>query len=235
MKVVICDDDAVIRKQIIGFIKNYGEDLSDINLYEFSSGEKLISTIGEKNLDIIFLDIEMDKIDGVDTAKLIRIHDKNAIIIFISSHTERVFDTFDCETFNFITKPITQERFNKVFSKALEKYKLLNGYFIISWRNENIKMPISKIKFFECYRKHIIFHTYDGELEMVATLGDTLHQLAIYGFTQTHQGYVVNMNLIKRFEGMDIILTDGTKVPMSSRKRTDVLKEYAKHVARYKG
>lgn len=235
MKIVICDDDLSLRKLICEYIRAYNNE-SDIQIYEFSSGEELISSLKSGNrIDIIFLDIEMDKIDGVDTAKLIRIQDKDAIIIFISSHSERVFDTFDCETFNFITKPVSQSRFNEVFSKALEKYKLLNGYFIISWKNENIKMPVNKIKFFESYRKHIIFHTYDGEFEMVATLGDTLQKLLLYGFVQTHQGYVVNMNLIKRFDGLDIILTDGTKVPMSMRKRTSVLQSYAKHIERYKG
>lgn len=185
--------------------------------------------------DIVFLDIEMDKIDGIDTAKLIRISDKKAIIIFVSSHKERVFDTFDCETFNFITKPFSQEKFNDVFKKALDKYKLLNGYFILTWKNENIKISIDKIKYFESYRKHIIFHTYDGDYEMVATLSDTLKKLMPYGFVQTHQGYVVNMNLIRRFDGLDIILVDGTKVAISSRKRAKVLTEYAKHIARYKG
>lgn len=237
MNIIICDDEASARKQIKDNIEQYDKSkLPDLEIYEFVSGEDFIKAFGDnKKSDIIFLDIEMNKIDGIDTAKLIRIHDRRAIIIFISGHKERVFDTFDCETFNFITKPFSSEKFNQVFTKALNKWKLQNGFFVIAWKNESIKLPVDKIKFFESYRKHIIFHTYDGEYEMVATLADTLKKLAPYGFTQTHQGYVVNMNLIKRFDGLDIILVDGTKVAMSSRKRTEVLTEYAKHIARYKG
>ncbi len=236
MKIVICDDELAVREQVRNYIRQYDDDLFNAQIFEYESGEELVrKTDDGSNANIVFLDIEMNKIDGIDTAKLIRIQDKDCIIIFISSHTERVFDTFDCETFNFITKPFTQERFNDVLEKALEKHRLNKGYFIISWKNENIKMPVNKIKFFESYKKHIIFHTYDGEFEMVATLGETLKQLSVYGFFQTHQGYVVNMNLIKRFDGLDIILVDGTKVPMSLRKKTGVLKSYAKHVARYKG
>jgi len=236
MKIVICDDETSVRKQVRKYIENYENLLSEVQILEYKSGEELVKSVNcENTADIIFLDIEMSKTDGIDTAKLIRIHDKNAIIIFISSHTERVFDTFECETFNFITKPFSQERFDNVFGKALDKYKLINGYFVITWKNENIKVPVNKIKFFESYKKHIIFHTYDGEFEMVTTLSDTLNQLSLYGFFQTHQGYVVNMNLIKRFDGLDIILVDGTKVPMSMRKKACVLKAYAKHIARYKG
>lgn len=236
MKIVICDDEAIIRKQLKNNIEQYDKSkLPDLEIFEFASGEDLIKEFSDnKTADIIFLDIEMNKIDGIDTAKLIRIHDKNTIIVFVSSHKERVFDTFDCETFNFITKSFSVERFNQVFEKALDKWKLKNEFFIITWKNESIKVPVDKIKFFESYRKHIIFHTYDGEYEMVATLSDTLKKLTPYGFTQTHQGYAVNMNLIKRFDGLDIILLDGTKVTMSSRKRKQVLMEYAKHIARYK-
>lgn len=102
------------------------------------------------------------------------------------------------------------------------------------WKNESISLPIERIKFFESYRKHVIFHTYDGEYETIANLSDIVNELACYGFVQTHQGYVVNMNLIRRFDGLDIILVDGSKVPMSQRKKTTVISEYAKYVARYK-
>lgn len=236
MKIVVCDDELSVRKQVGNYITQYGGELSDAQIFEYESGDELVRCVNNGNsFDIIFLDIEMNKIDGIDTAKLIRIQDKNAIIIFISSHTERVFDTFECETFNFITKPFSKQRFNDVLGKAIDKYKFLNGYFVITWKNKNIKVPVNKIKFVETYKKHVIFHTYEGEFEMVTTLGDTLKKLSIYDFCQTHQGYAVNMNLIKYFDGLNIILIDGTKVPMSLRKKTSVLKAYANHVARYKG
>lgn len=233
MKIAVCDDEIRAREQMKEYIENYNCGL-DFEIEEFSSGEDLIFKLRQEHIDIIFLDIEMDKIDGIDTAKLIRINDKKAIIIFVSSHKERVFDSFDCEAFNFITKPFTKEKFNDVFTKAIEKYKFLNESLTISWRGTTVELPIEKIKYFESYKKHIIFHTYDGEFQMVANLSDKLKELSSYGFLQIHQGYVVNMNLISRFDGLDIILVDGTKVPMSLRKKSTVLSEYAKYVARYK-
>lgn len=235
MNIVICDDDINIRTKINEFIKEYDGKEYNFNIYEFESGEKLIESLDQElNADLVFLDIEMDKIDGIDTAKFIKIKNHDSIVIFVSSYKERVFDTFECEPFNFIVKPLNKERFESIFEKGLKKYKLLHKYFMITWENENIKMPVEQIKFFESYRKHIIFHTYDGEYKMVAKLSDTLSKLQHYGFIQTHQGYVVNMNLIKRFDEKDIILVDGTKVPISQRKRASVLKAYAQYVTRCK-
>lgn len=233
MKIIICDDEPFAREQIGNYIHNYNQPMPDYELLEFSSGKELVKSCKEHLCaDIVFLDIELNNLDGIDTAKLIRIYDKRTIIIFISSHKERVFDAFDCETFHFITKPFSQATFNDVLEKALAKYKLQHQYYMIKWRNQIIKMPIEKIKYLEICRKHVVFHTYDGEFQMAATLTDVLSDLAPYGFLQTHQGYVVNMGQIRRIEGLDIMLMDGTKVYISERKRKNVIIEYANYVTR---
>lgn len=235
MRIAICDDEHNTRKSLRSLTEKYATEFSDLIVDEYVCGEDLIKALENENYaDIIFLDIEMNKIDGIDAAKIIRIKDQKAIIIFVSSHSERVFDSFDTEPFHFITKPFTEEKFKEVFEKAINKYKLFNGFFVISWKNEKIKLPVNRIKFFEMCRKHLIFHTYDGEYEMIGTVRETMDKLRPYGFIQTHQGYAVNMNLIKRFDGLSIILEDGTKVVMSLRKRSEVLTEYAKHIARYR-
>lgn len=233
MKIFICDDDSSSRAQIKTYLDIYGP-CSHLEISEFATGVEMIRALKSGHADIIFLDIEMEIIDGIDTAKLIRITDRRAIIIFVSSHQERVFDAFDCEAFHFITKPFTQQKFNDVFAKAIQKYKFLNKTIPVQWKNTSVELPIEKIKYFESYRKHVIFHTYDGEYQMIANLSDVLNELSPYGFTQTHQGYAVNMNLIRRFDGLDILLDDGTKVPMSVRKKAEVVSTYAKYVTRYK-
>lgn len=233
MKIFICDDDSFSRAQIKTYLDGYDSN-RHFEISEFTTGVEMLHELKTGHADIIFLDIEMEIIDGIDTAKLIRITDRRAIIIFVSSHQERVFDAFDCEAFHFITKPFTQQKFNDVFAKAIQKYKFLNKTIPVQWKNTSVELPIEKIKYFESYRKHVIFHTYDGEYQMIANLSDVLNELSPYGFTQTHQGYAVNMNLIRRFDGLDILLDDGTKVPMSVRKKAEVVSTYAKYVTRYK-
>lgn len=125
MKIAICDDEQFSRDEIKKYIGHCNLNNHTAEIYEFSSGEEMIRTLKNEHMDMIFLDIEMGKIDGIDTAKLIRINDRKAIIILVSSHKERVFDCFECEIFNFIVKPFTEERFNNVFSKAIEQFIFL--------------------------------------------------------------------------------------------------------------
>ena len=235
MRIIICDDENIAREQLKQCIEDYNEDIPEHEIILYESGEELVADCKKGfSADIVFLDIELNMLDGIDTAKLIRSYDKDAIIIFVSSHDERVFDTFDCEPFHFIVKPFDQTKFHDVFKKALNKYKLYHNCIEVKWKNTTIRLPVQSIKYVEKLHKHIIFHTYDGEYETVGTLGDTLKTLAPYGFLQTHQGYVVNMNLIKRFENNDIILADGTKVMMSVRKKVEVYTRYADYIRRNK-
>ena len=235
MRIAICDDVVNDIETIVECIKNNRDYSTSFNIEIFNSAEELVNMYRNGYFaDIIFMDIEMDEMTGIDAAKLIRNKDKNVIIIFISNHSERVFETFDCETFNFIVKPFTQEKFNDTFEKAIEKYKLNNAYFIVTWKNENTRILVKNIKYVECYRKHMIFYTFDGIYEMCITLSETLKKLSPFGFIQTHQGYIVNMNHIKKFDNYDIILTDDTKVMISARKKAEVLFKYSEFVERWK-
>lgn len=235
MKIAICDDNTTDTKNIIDLMHSSDFYYDDFEICVFSSGLDLVSQyeIGYRT-DLVFLDIEMPHTDGINIADTIRKVDKETIIIFISSHTERVFDTFNCETFNFLVKPIKSEKFNDVFSRAIKKYELNNSYYIIKWKNQNTRIETKSIKYVECYKKHMIFYTFNGVFEMRSTLTDTLKKLEPFGFIQTHQGYIVNMNLIKRFEGADVILVDNTRVMISARKKNEVLLKYSEFVERWK-
>lgn len=236
MKIVICDDEKLGRKAVVAEIRRSVQlEDEDIELIEFSTGEELVEQYRQGlRADIIFLDIEMKQVDGIEAAKYIRMMDRKVILIFVSSHSEKALDTFDCETFHFIVKPFSHQKFESVFEKAVKKCQMSNDYFIITWQNQKLKVPVERIKYVECERKHMLFHTLDGKYKMVITVNETLKQLEPYGFVQTHQGYLVNMNMITGFDKQDVILIDNTRVMLSVRRRPEVVSKYANYVKRWK-
>lgn len=236
MKIVICDDEKSSIEYVKECINKSNSQFLDLEITEFTDGESLIEAVKKDlKIDILFIDIEMKNINGIEAAKFVRKYCCDAIIIFVSNHKERVFETLECEVFNFLTKPFTFEEFDNVFSSAIEKYKLLYKCFIINWKNTSIKLNINEIKYIESYKRHVIFYTIDSKYEMVSKLSDVSKRLLPYGFVQTHQGYCVNMKFIKNFDELDVVLTDNTKVPISMRKRKNVLSSYSKYIEKYKG
>ena len=233
MRIAICDDSMQFRDEILSNLSHCAL-ISGENTYsQFSSAEDLLNAYNSgKRYDIIFLDVEMKDINGVDAGIQIRKFDKKVIIIFVSSYPKYAIPAYDCEAFYFIVKPLEQNKFVKVVNKAIEKYKLLHQYYIIKNKGEVLKIPVNEILYVEIYRKHLIFHTSTGKYETIGKISEALKFLSPYGFCQIHQGYLVNMNHIKAFDKYDIIIDNGEKVMISVRKRAEVLRNYADYLER---
>lgn len=231
MQIAICDDSLQFRNEILHKL-SFCAAVSVRNTYtQFSNAEDLLKAYNCGNrYDIIFLDVEMKDINGVDAGIQIRKYDTKVIIIFVSSYPKYAIPAYDCEAFYFIVKPIDQNKFVKIINKALKKYQTLHQYYIIKNKGEVLKMPINEIMYVEIYRKHLIFHTITGNHETIGKISEALVKLSPYGFCQVHQGYIVNMNCIKKFENYDIVLKNNERVMMSIRKKSEVLKEYANYL-----
>lgn len=106
LKIAICDDE----KSQLNSLKNILSihlDLKgiDYKIYEFNSGESLIDSITKEHYDIIFSDIEMGNLDGIETARNIRLYNKKSIIIFVTAYADFVFQGYEVKAFNYILKP----------------------------------------------------------------------------------------------------------------------------------
>lgn len=230
MKIAICDDMSESRKMIENYLTTDFSQYS-FGFFHFADGAELIKSYenGDR-FDIVFLDVEMSNLNGVEAGKQIRKFDEKAIIILVSSYSKYAVDAFDFEAMNFIVKPYTRQKFGEVFSKALQKYNSVHKYYVISWKNEKTRIAISNIYYIECFKRHLIFRTKDGKYECVGKLSDAAAELIPHGFYQVHQGYIVNFKYIKKFDGADIVLTNGERVMVSVRKRAEVLKAYAHYI-----
>lgn len=118
IKLAICDDDCGIVEEIETFIERAKE--FSINYEVFYSAEELMKyELGDnkEQFDVFFLDIEMKKMSGLEAAKKIRNNNPHAILIFLTSYTEYVYDVFEVITFDFIVKPLTFEKFKEITNR----------------------------------------------------------------------------------------------------------------------
>ncbi len=231
MRIAVCDDAIEFRKIVIKNLENYFKYQNEVS--EFSSAEELLKSYKTGVFfDIIFMDVEMEKLSGIDAGVKIRKYDKNVVIVFVSNYPKYAIPAYDCEPLHFILKPIEVTMFNKVMNKAIEKYKILHSDYVIKNRGDMTKIPIKEILYVEIYRKHLIFHTISGNYETIGKISEALDKLKPYGFCQVHQGYLVNMNHINGFSNYDVIIDNGKKVMISVRKKSEVLKIYADYLGR---
>lgn len=233
MNIAICDDCE--RECLI--IKKYCEEseiCAHIKCTTFLSGSKLLAAYKSgKRFDIVLLDVDMPEIDGIKVGNAIRSLDRNVIIIFITAYPEYAIDAYECEAFNYILKPCDPQKLKDVLTRALDRLGLLCKYHVVKIRNEIFRIPISEIYYIECCHKHIIYYLKHEKVETTDKLSSVYEALADYGFCQVHQGYIVNMAKIRRFDNYSVILEDGRAVMISVRKKAEVMIAYAKYVERY--
>lgn len=235
MRVCICDDNEAVHREIKECLQRFFVEADMPQITDFFQGEELVEHYSsQKDFDIIFLDVEMGEMNGIETAAEIRKYTSEAIIIFVSSHKNYVFDVFRCEAFHFLVKPINQEEFDDVFNRALHKHSVMNEKYIVSWKNNRETLVIGDITYIEGYKRRLKVHTTEEEYEHIGKVSDAYEKLKIHGFLRIHQGYVINMRYIKAFGSTEVVLTDGSIIPIGEKRRKEALQMYDKYIQKWK-
>lgn len=233
MYIAICDDEMVFVERIHGYLQDYMKIYPDMVLDIFTSAEDLLNAYDKgRKFNILFLDIQMKDINGVRAAQKIREVDNNVIIIFITSHTQFISETFRVGAFGFITKPISQIEFKKDFERAIKQYNMNNYKYIIKWKDQLTSMDLKDIVYIEAYKRHLFIFDGESKYECVGKLSIEEEKLKQFNFVRCHQGFLVNLKDIKFIDSTKIQLKSGEEIPISKRRRTDVMDCFNKYISR---
>lgn len=228
INIAIVDDEKVIREQIKFLVeKNHTQTIIDI----YSSGEDLL--LMNRCYDIVFLDIKMDGINGIDTARELRKKAEDTVLIFITGIKEYVFDAFDVAAFHYLIKPIEEEKFNAVYERAVvevkKKKQHQTGILFVKTRNRNVTFKQDEIIYIESRAKKVEIHTKSDTMEIYAAISELEKQL-MGNFYRCHRGYLVNMAFIVEYSNDSIALNNGETVILSKEKYGDFVKAYMRYL-----
>ncbi|MCL2820423.1 MAG: LytTR family DNA-binding domain-containing protein [Oscillospiraceae bacterium] len=234
MRIALCDDNEQLRKELSTLLAKIEDWFILYDLEESESGEALIIKHIKNPYNIIFLDIEMDGMSGIETGHAIRKTDKDVIIIFLTSHTQYVFESFTIEAFDYIVKPITAERVRETLGRALRKYKDQHHIISFRWQGTTHSFDISDIVYIEAYHGRVLFRSKDDVQECNGKLEEYERDLRSHGFLRCHRNAIINMRYIKSIEDKAIITTCNRKVEMSARKKQSCLRAYNSYLVKYR-
>lgn len=231
MNIAVCDDVQEYRTRIVELLEPYRTD-NDLQIREFSRGEDVLSSCREgSRWDIVFLDIEMDGITGIETGLKLRKIRRDVIIIFVTNHINYVSDAFRLDAFQFLLKPVEEKEFRKDFERALRRWRARHKNYQVKWRNTSRVLEYNDILYMEAYDRHLYIHTEKEAYECVGKLQEEYEKLKPCGFAMCHQGYMVNLSKVAAVDKTDVILKNGTKLPVSRRLHTALMEEFNLYVA----
>ena len=228
LNIAICDDEKVIREQIKELAEKEMPCVCD-GLYE--TGDALLAA--GKQFDIVFLDIQMEGTDGIETAKRLRERDEDTILIFITGIREYVFQAFDVAAFHYLLKPIEADKFREVFRRAgreLEKRKSKRRETVfIKTRNRSFSLEKDSILYIESRGKKVEIHTTGETIEAYASMNEMEGQLG-GGFFRCHRGYLVNLAYVAEYGTGAVRLKNGENVYLAREKYSEFAKTYTKYL-----
>ena len=228
IRIAIVDDEKVIREQIIKLIE---KKQIDCEIDTYRTGEDLLKA--DSVYDIIFLDIQMDGMNGIDTARALRQKADNTVLIFITGVKEYVFDAFDVAAFHYLIKPIEENKFWEVCDRAVlavtKKKQNPSGQIFIKTRSQSITLDQSNVLYIESRAKKVEIHTKTNIVEAYAAISELEKQL-VGSFYRCHRGYLVNMAFIAGYENDSITLNNGETIILSKDKYSEFVKVYMRYL-----
>lgn len=192
-------------------------------LRQFNSGEELLQA--EENFDIVFLDIMMDGLDGMKTAKRIRKKASCRLLVFISASREYVFDAYDVEAFWYLVKPVETGKLKQVLKKAVLKTEAASPDFIlVNKGRQKQKIFLRDILYFEIMGRLIVIHKTGSISDYYGKISILEEELREKGFFRCHKSYLVHLKYVKGYNRQEAVLDNGEKIPISKRRYEEFCK-----------
>ena len=227
LRIAICEDDRKQQQLLENYITNLKLEES-YELEKFDSGEDLVRVYenGHK-FSIILLDMQLAELDGIQTAEIIRKYDKDSIIIIITSIIEYAADGYSVNAYDFILKPVEENKFVKVFRSAIKKIQTENNRtYVIQTRDMTIVLKLSNIVYIESARKKINVHCEKEQYFSNEKISIVEKKLSKFVFVRISRYYLVNMAHIKKIGTNDILLSTGEVLNYSKSHQKEIKIRY---------
>ena len=231
MRIAVCEDEDIFRKQIVKEIEGYYHSL-DVVVDSFSSGEELVNKYekgkerGEiPQYDIIFLDIEMKRLDGFDTAKAIRAYGGREILIYLTSHTELAMQGYEVEAFRFLAKPVEREKLWEALEELKKRLKKGRN-IILHTKEEEVCVEVSSIIYVEAMKNDVYYyllgHKNTDCLQVYRVrekIANIEKELKVEGFFRCHRSYLVQLAAVESYNNVELTLSGNVRIPISRGKQ----------------
>lgn len=216
MKIAICDDEKIFAENTAKIITSLLADKSKCDIVTCSSGEEVLEKHRTEKFDIIFLDIEMDGISGMEAAREIRKNDSKVIIVFLTNYHEFAEEGYEVGAFRYLVKNQPEYVYEEKFKSILEEYFQNHKMFEVKSKNTTSYLYLNEIYYFEVLNKVITIHTTENKIKYYGKLSDVEEQLRNDElFIKPHKSFLINISKVSSINNNDITMKNGDVVLMS--------------------
>ena len=210
----ICDDSIIDSNYVKEIVINWSAKIKcQVNINVFPSAEAFLFHYEEnKNYDVLLLDIEMGKMDGVTLARKIRSSNKSVQIIFITGYSDYIAEGYEVEALHYLMKPLKEEKLYNVLERALFKVIQNEKSIVLNLSDEIVRIPLHEILYIDVDRNYITVHA-NKDYIIKKTLSEIEKELD-ERFFRIGRSAIVNLKFINRVTKQDVYLSNGVTLQL---------------------
>ena len=225
--IAVVDDDPQDAAQLKECVEKYcAMNDQTVMIHVFQDGLDLIRST--ENHDIVFLDIQMGKLDGLETARFIRKINKDTILVFVTNMAQFAIKGYEVDALDFILKPASMASIVYVMDKAVKR---LDGggtktQFSLKTSDGTISLSANDITYVEVFDHNLVYHTTRGEYTVRGRLSDVIEKLSPDRFVMCNRSFIVNLRHVSNVTA-DYLMIGDTRISVSKSHRKELMKRFS--------
>ncbi|MBD8915709.1 MAG: LytTR family DNA-binding domain-containing protein [Lachnospiraceae bacterium] len=230
-RIAVVEDEQQYRDEVCQYIEQYAtEHQLKFDVTTYTDGQEIVDDV-QKHYDIIFFDIEMTQLNGMDAAKVIRERDVNVVMVFITNMAQYAIEGYEVGALDFVLKPIDYYGFSFRLARALGRVQKKQGNleFAINTPGGIKKLNSNDIYYIEIENRFLVYHTAEGDFSQRGTLQSAEEMFQNYHFVKCNHWYLVNLKYVTEIEE-NIVHVAGSRLEISRRNRAHFLKEVTEYI-----
>lgn len=229
IRIAIVDDEPIMVSFIYKKIESIFNNLKiEVEMHNYTNGKSALKDIIAKSFDLVFLDIDMPDISGMDIANRIRLLDCRSEIVFITNKEDLVYDAVKLSPFRFIRKSQFDKEIYEAIDKFIEKINDSKSTYMFNSTEGKITVQLVKIRYIEVSSHKLFINSINRTFTVNGNLKDVEELFYRFGFIKIHQSYLVNYRYINLIKRKEVILDDESALPLSRSNYENVKIEYMK-------
>ncbi len=232
IRIAVCDDDEKVLGETLELLKGYGKVQLAVEVY--TSGEALLED--GKKYDIVLLDIDMDGLNGIETARRIREADKEVKLIYVTNYSDYTIFAFGVHAFAYLLKPLKAEELYAQLDEACA-YGLAGPEPELEFQSKEgiVHIMPSDILCFEYLNRLVLMRSAEQSWHLKRRITELAVEMEGYGFAVPHKSFIVNLYAVQRIHGYEITLTNGSVIPLSQKKSAQFRRALNEYLAGERG
>ena len=220
----VCDDNPADADYVTALIKEWNQKAGiPLGTEYYPSAEAFLFAYEEDDsVDILFLDIEMGAMSGVELAKKLRAMGARLQIVFITGYMEYIDQGYDVEALHYLIKPVTGEKLGAVLDRAMARLETRENALVLSAAGRWVRLLLHEIQYLEVMKNYVTVHSEDGQEYSVKSPLSELERELNDSFCRIHRSVIVNLRFVKKVTKTSVTLKDGRELPLSRKSYEDV-------------